>query len=89
MQRAASRPVAVGALLANASLARLYWRTLDASDYWLTQARWWGRDQDPMPHPSGRSGGGWRGYPRRRSRSARPGSIIIAKPTPILLTGSQ
>jgi hypothetical protein len=33
MQRVASRPVAVRALLANASLTRLYWRALDASDY--------------------------------------------------------
>ena len=29
------------------------------------------------------------GYPRRRSASASPGSIIIAKPAPILLTGGQ
>jgi hypothetical protein len=29
------------------------------------------------------------GYPRRRSPSAWPGSIIIAKPTPILLNGGQ
>ena len=29
------------ALLANGSLARLFWRALDASDYWLTQARLW------------------------------------------------
>lgn len=29
------------------------------------------------------------GYPRRRSASAWPGSIIIAKPAPILLTGGQ
>jgi hypothetical protein len=30
-----------------------------------------------------------RGCPRRRSPSAWPGSIIIAKPAPILLTGGQ
>lgn len=29
------------------------------------------------------------GYPRRRSPSVWPGSIIIAKPAPILLTGGQ
>jgi hypothetical protein len=29
------------------------------------------------------------GCPRRRSPSAWPGSIIIAKPAPILLTGGQ
>jgi hypothetical protein len=27
--------------LANGSLARLFWRALDAFDYWLTQARLW------------------------------------------------
>jgi hypothetical protein len=42
MQRVASRPVAVGVLLANGSLARgFFWRALDASDYWLRQAGAW------------------------------------------------
>jgi hypothetical protein len=30
-----------GALLANGSLARLFWGVFDAFDYWLTQARLW------------------------------------------------
>ena len=29
------------ALLANGPLGRLFWRTLDALDYWLTQAQLW------------------------------------------------
>jgi len=29
------------ALLANGSAARLFWRVLDALDYWLMQARLW------------------------------------------------
>jgi hypothetical protein len=40
MWRAASRPVAGGASLANGSPVRLFWPALDAFDYWLTQARW-------------------------------------------------
>jgi hypothetical protein len=37
-----SYPVTGGALVANGSLARLFWRVFDDLDYWLlTQARLW------------------------------------------------
>jgi|SRR5271165_4436453 len=39
-------------------------------------------DRDPMPHTRERSGGGWEGYPRRRSplALARPGHDRQARP---------
>jgi hypothetical protein len=51
MWRAASRPVAGGASLDNGSLARLFWRILDALDYWLTQAMLWFVDAVSEPEP--------------------------------------
>jgi hypothetical protein len=67
----------------NGSLARLFWRALDASDYWLTQTRLWAADQDPMPHTRERSGGGWDVTLAPLPSLVWPGSIIIAKPAPI------
>jgi hypothetical protein len=39
MRSAVGWPVTGEGLLANGSLARFYWRVLDALDYWVTQAR--------------------------------------------------
>ena len=46
-----SYPVTGRALVANGSLARLFWRVFDDLDYWLTQARLWLADAvcGPMP----------------------------------------
>jgi hypothetical protein len=35
----------------NGSLARLFWRALDAFDYWLTQAKLWTVDAAWGPEP--------------------------------------
>ena len=37
--------------MANGSLARLFWRALDALDYWLTQAQLWLADAVCRPEP--------------------------------------
>jgi hypothetical protein len=37
--------------LDNGSLARLFWRILDALDYWLTQAMLWFVDAVSEPEP--------------------------------------
>jgi len=46
-----SYPVTGRALVANGSLARLFWRVFDDLDYWLTRARLWLADAvcGPMP----------------------------------------
>jgi hypothetical protein len=41
------------ALLANGSLARLFWRVFDDLDYWLTQARLWLADAVCGPGAAG------------------------------------
>jgi hypothetical protein len=37
--------------MATGSLARLFWRALDAFDYWLTQAKLWAVDAVWGPEP--------------------------------------
>ena len=44
-------PVTGAGLLANGSLARLFWRVLDALDYWVTQVQLWLADVVCGPEP--------------------------------------
>jgi hypothetical protein len=53
MRSAVGWPVTGEGLLANGSLARLYWRVVDDLDYWLTQARLWTVDALYDPDPDG------------------------------------
>ena len=50
MRKAAAASAGVGRLT-DRRLARLFWRTLDALDYWLTQAQLWLVDVVCGPEP--------------------------------------
>jgi len=50
--------------LADGPFGRLFWRTLDALDYWLTQARLWLVDAVCGPEPEADADQWWARDPR-------------------------
>ena len=53
--------------MANGSLAQLFWRALDALDYWVTQARLWAADAVSDPKQEIKAG---------RLRQCEPGEPL-------------
>ena len=81
----ASRPVVGGTLLANGSLAALFWRVLDALDFWLTQGEVVGGGCGVRPRSgyAGRSGTasvqGVLLWNRREHQMVEPGTNVMSR----------